>query len=327
MSQTPLSKILASTAVTLAVAVNISAAPVYLAPPYAGNDARADTWVATDALGRQLPSAAECGPPRPDRRVGIFYWTWHTPREGPFDNTKLIAAAKDGKVAWPPGNQAQHWGEPELGYYRMTDPFVIRKHAAMLANAGVDVILFDTTNPPFTWKDEYEALCQEYTAMRLAGARTPDIGFITPFWQPAEVVAALWRDLYQPGLWPDLWFRWEGKPLLLAHKEQIKDPAQLAFFTFRRPMPDYWLGPDGPEQWSWLEIYPQHVFKNSGGRTGTNERGRGAERLPNTPGPAPMSHKVWRHGPKLAQPRARHAPRSGRLGIQFRGTMAARAPG
>ena len=35
---------------------------------------------------------------------------------------------------------------PELGYYISTDPFVIRKHASMLADAGVDVVIFDT--PP-----------------------------------------------------------------------------------------------------------------------------------------------------------------------------------
>ncbi len=37
------------------------------------------------------------------------------------------------------------------------------------------------------------------------------------------------------------------------------------FFTFRKPQPDYFQGPTGPDQWSWLEVYPQHVFKNSQG--------------------------------------------------------------
>jgi hypothetical protein len=37
------------------------------------------------------------------------------------------------------------------------------------------------------------------------------------------------------------------------------------FFTFRAPQPDYFRGPTKPDMWSWLEVYPQHVFKNSRG--------------------------------------------------------------
>ena len=274
--------------------------------PYTDCDLRADTWVATDALGRSQPGLAEAGPVKKDKWVGIFYWTWHVPRGtgGPNDNTKLIATAKDGKVDWPENGCPHHWGEPELGYYMMKDPFVIRKHASMLVDAGVDVVLFDTTNAPFTWKDEYEALCREYTKMREAGNKTPYIGFICPFWDPTEVINRVWKDLYQPGLWSDLWFRWDGKPFILANKAFVKDPEMLEFFTFRRPMPDYWLGPDGPDQWSWLEVYPQHVFRNSKGEAEQMSVGVAHNALPKTPGPAPMAHKrgamgrSWHHGAK-----------------------------
>ena len=68
-----------------------------------------------------------------------------------------------------------------------------------------------------------------------------------PFGDPRPITDQLWRDLYQPGLWKDLWFLWEGKPLLLANKQFIKDEEMLKFFTFRRPMPDYWDGPSAPE--------------------------------------------------------------------------------
>lgn len=281
---------------------------IFYGKPYQDGDVFADTWVATDALGRDSVGVEECGPVKKDKWVGIFYWTWHIPgRGGPNDNTKLIAAASNGIVNWPTPPQPHHWGEPELGYYLMTDPFVIRKHASMLVDAGVDAIFFDTTNPPFTWKDEYEALCQTYTQMRREGARTPSICFITPFWDPTPVTERLWNDLYKPGLWKDLWFQWEGKPLVLANKDKIKDPEQLAFFTFRRPMPDYWLGPDGPDQWSWLETYPQHVFKNNQGENEQMSVGVAQNALPNTPGPAPMSHKrgamgrSWHDGKKDAR--------------------------
>ena len=274
-----------------------SSAAEFAGTPYSDADTFADTWVACDALGRSVPNFQEAGPVKPDKWVGIFYWTWHRPNpDGPNDNTKLIATARDGVVDWPQNRAPYHWGEPELGYYLMTDPVVIRKHASMLCDAGVDVVLFDTTNPPWTWKDEYEALCREYTAMRAEGNRTPAIGFITPFWDPTEVVGRLWDDLYRPGLWRDLWFVWDDKPLLLANKAFIKDPEMLDFFTFRRPMPDYWLGPDGPEQWSWLEVYPQHVFRNSAGFAEQMSVGVAQNALPNTPGPAPMAHKTGAMG-------------------------------
>ncbi|MBI2424280.1 MAG: hypothetical protein HYV27_15720 [Candidatus Hydrogenedentes bacterium] len=277
----------------LALSPSPGAEEVYAGKPYADGDLHADTWVATDALGRTQPGLAEAGALRPGKQVGIFYWTWHVPRGagGPNDNTKLIAGAKDGVVAWPENGAPHHWGEPELGYYMMTDPFVIRKHASMLVDAGVDAIFFDTTNPPHTWKDEYEALCREYTKMREEGNKTPYIAFLCPFWDPTEVFNRLWTDLYQPGLWQDLWYQWDGKPLMMANKEFIKDPAQLDFFTFRRPMPDYWDGPSGPEQWSWLEVYPQHEFKDSAGAVEQMSVGVAQNALPNTPGPAAMSHR------------------------------------
>lgn len=278
----------------------------YAGKPYTDSDVYADTWVATDALGRTQPDIGATGPVKSGKYVGIFYWTWHVAHaDGPNDNTKIITAANGSStIQWPSNGAPYHWGEPELGYYRMTDPFVIRKHASMLSDAGIDVILFDTTNPPHTWKDQYEALCREYAAMRQQGARTPAIGFITPFWDPTTVVDLLWQDLYKPGLWKDLWFMWDGKPLLLADPAFVKDPAMRDFFTFRRPMPDYWLGPDGPDQWSWLEVYPQHVFKNSKGEPEQMSVGVAQNALPNTPGPAPMSHKAgamgrsWHNGAK-----------------------------
>ena len=63
----------------------------------------ADTLVATDGLGRTLPTAAECGPPKPGKQVGIFYFLWlgEHAGDGPWDVTKILArdpqAAIDGQ--------------------------------------------------------------------------------------------------------------------------------------------------------------------------------------------------------------------------------------
>jgi len=45
-----------------------------------------------------------------------------------------------------------------------------------------------------------------------------------------------------------------------AETEEIR-----RFFTFRKPQPDYFQGPTASNMWSWLEVYPQHVFPNDRG--------------------------------------------------------------
>ena len=259
-------------------------------------DLMSDTWAAVDGLNRELPDAAAVGAPRANRSVGIFYWTWHRDARGPYDNTKLTAGARNGIVSWPPC--ASHWwGESEYGYYRADDEYVLTHHAVLLAAAGVDAVLFDTTNPPWTFKEQYEALCRAWTRLREQGTPTPQIAFICPFTagghpQRAEItVDQLWYDLYKPGKWKDLWYRWQGKPLILADSRSAKLPGMKEFFTFRYPEPDYRRGPTAPDQWSWLEVSPQHVFTNSLGEAEQMSVGVSVNALPGVPGPAPMSHK------------------------------------
>jgi hypothetical protein len=230
----------------------------------AAQDLSSDTWTATDSLGRTLPDAKQVGQPKPHKWVGIFYWTWHTMhgKQGPYDNTQIITADPN-HPQFGPFHAPHHWGKPELGYYISTDPFVLRKHAAMLTDAGVDVVLFDTTNPPFTFKESYMALCEVFTQVQKEGNPVPQIAFICPFGDPTTVVEQVYRDLYEPGQYRSLWFQWKGKPLILADPAYLKDPKMKAFFTFRKPMPTYFDGPTGPNQWGWLEVFPQHAFYGS----------------------------------------------------------------
>lgn len=379
----------------------------YGAQPSPAWDTFPDTWVATDALGRTLPTCIDVGPPRNDRRVGIFYFLWHGAhiQGGPYDVTKIIALAPDAmskpdSPLWGPLHAPHHWGESLFGYYLTQDAGVLRKHAQMLSDAGVDVAVFDVTNQ-ITYKDDYMALLRAWSELRAMGNCTPQVAFLCPFWDPAKVVRELWRDLYAPGLFTDLWFLWDGKPLILAdpglvldrggndkqntpvellsghrlgqsfvatapvkkvggrfptwgtrracltlmlckngpggeqlvqhrfknvhdnewcflsfdpvlpagryyleasdpsgkvgwwsHTEDVladgsafadEAPAagdrtlrvftvtpemkdMLDFFAFRKPQPDYFQGPTGPDQWSWLEVHPQHVFTNSAGQ-------------------------------------------------------------
>ena len=369
-------------------------------------DTFSDTWAATDALGRSVPTYPHVSPPRPDRTVGIFYFLWHGAhiQGGPFDVSRALASdpealRKPDSPLWGPQHVMHHWGESIFGYYLTRDEGVLRKHAQMLGDAGVDVVIFDVTNQ-LTYRDDYLTLLKVWSEMRRLGNRTPQVAFLAPFGEPSKVVRELWHDLYQPNLYRDLWFRWDDRPLILADSEPIFDREESAahdvavellpgqalgqsftsgrpvrsvagqfptwrttgsavtlklhrdgpggtviaekrvrgvldnqwltltpreplpagtyyieasaaegkigwwsrksgtfakgqasadgqtidgsfamrlnfadgeadeihnFFTFRKPQPDYFQGPLKADMWSWLEVYPQHVFRNSRG--------------------------------------------------------------
>jgi hypothetical protein len=232
-----------------------------------------DTWVATDALGRVVPGLREVGPTRVNKFIGVFYFLWLGQHgdAGPFDISKILAA-EPGAIdqpqnpTWGPLGVPHHWGESLFGYYVSDDESVLRKHAQMLGDAGVDVIIFDVTNQ-LTYPKSWRALCRVFAEMRAAGNRVPQIAFLCPFGEPRKVFQELWEQLYGQNLYPELWFRWEGKPLILANAAKLDkaDARSLEFFTFRKPQPDYFMGPRGPNEWGWLEVTPQHVFTNRNG--------------------------------------------------------------
>jgi hypothetical protein len=365
------------------------------------------SWPATDDLGRRLSTFEEVGPPRSGKYVGMFYFLWlgESGDDGPFDISKILASdpaaiQNPGHSLWGPLWAPHHWGESIFGHYRSNDESVLRKHAQMLSDAGVDFIVFDVTNQ-LTYPRSWQALCRVFDRVRREGNRAPQIAFLCPFWDPSKVVGELWDQLYGKALYPDLWFRWEGKPLILAdpamlgekllvdadkmtpveltprhtlgqtftidkpcHRvgaklvtwyakdsaatlslyrnnrqgkrletrrvENIVDngwgmldvPSLLSpgtyylelsdpkgkvgwlsqekdvlpggtayrdgaaatgdrglmvclrnprdeqiqkFFTFRKPQPDYFQGPTGPNQWAWLEVFPQHAFYKTPG--------------------------------------------------------------
>ena len=233
------------------------------------NDNFSDTWVAADGLGRPVATAEQAGPPRPDRFVAMFYFLWHEGgRPGPFDVSRIRAAdpaamQKPTSPPWGPLHAFHYWGEPLFGYYLDDDPWVIRKHAQLLADAGVDAVIFDASNR-YTYRHNYLSLMEVFRQLRREGNRTPQIAFLAPFGDCASTVQELFDQLYAPGQFEELWFRWEGKPLILADPAHVH-PGPQAFFTFRTPQPDYFRGQTGPDMWSWLEVFPQHVFTNAAG--------------------------------------------------------------
>jgi len=218
-----------------------------------------ETWAATDALGRSLPTYHEVGSPRNNKYVGIFYFLWHdTPNHGGgteiYDITKFLNKNHD-DPAYGPRLKFHWWGEPEAGYYRAKDPWVIRRNLQMLSDAGVDFLYLDATNA-ITYLDVVEKLCYVSVKMRKEGISTPYICFLTHT-KSAEIINQLYLQFYSKNKYSDLWFLWDGKPLIFGdYWDTTISEAAKNFFTFRYS----WAWTDtetNPDHWQWLDSYPQ----------------------------------------------------------------------
>jgi hypothetical protein len=226
----------------------------------ASNQDYVDNWVVTDGLGRQLPTYGEVGANRSDKLVGVFYYTWHGFHgDKVYDITKILPnypsdPLSDSNNAWGPQNHFHFWGEPEVGYYRSEDPWVIRRDLQMLSNAKVDFLYFDVTNG-YTYLETVKAICDISLQMRLEGIATPKIVFTTHF-SSGRVMNELYDDFYAGQLYEDLWFQWEGKPLILGDENDAElRPEVKSFFTTKNSWA--WTNPRLANQWQWLDTYPQ----------------------------------------------------------------------
>ena len=220
-------------------------------------------WPATDALGRELPLTAEVGPPKKDRFVGIFYlpWTGDEFSYGPYDVSKILVDQPDMRTTptfrhtGPKDWHYAYWGEPLFGYYKLTDPWVIRRHMHMLADAGVDALVLDATNAEI-----YENVLTQFLPVllriRAEGGRVPQLLFMLNT-DMGNAAKQLLEKFYRPGRYDELWFRWEGKPLMLCNPEAAS-PEVREYFTLRTA---FWPGTppykNTPNAWHWLGVHPQ----------------------------------------------------------------------
>ena len=234
-----------------------------------------DTWSAIDGLGRTLPMNTETGDVREDKFVGLFYWSWHNDNAGgePLNVTEFMEKYPEAKndykfKEWPTTGTAYFWGEPIYGYYRTTDRWVIRRHAELLADAGVDVIFFDNTNGTFIWKSSYRVIFEVFEQARKDGVKAPAISFLLPFDESSQNVVTqlelLYSDIYRNEKYQDLWFYMDGKPLILASNSKLGtspiDKEIKKFFTFRPGQPAYAGSDKSLKRWGWLSIYPQDRY-------------------------------------------------------------------
>ena len=235
-----------------------------------------DQWVAVDELGRGMPTDARSK--RDDRHVLMFYWTWHDSRQLNYPSVVNIskiqrevpAALQDyNHPVWGQELQPCFWGQPLFGYYRTTDEWVLRKHAELLADAGVDAVFFDCTNGDFIWEESTEALMKVWTEAQKEGVNVPRIAFMLAFGPTDGSLSAirkLYNKIYKDKRYQNLWFHLKGKPVIMAYPDNLDmsnatDKAIKNLFEFRPGQPDYVNG-GGEGQWGWLECYPQHEYNH-----------------------------------------------------------------
>lgn len=236
------------------------------------------TLVGVDGLGRVLLTNADVGDVKSDKTVGIFYSPWHGDfysKVQAYNNQEILDTYPDIDInnfndpRWGSANY-HFWNEPIYGYYSGNDRWVLRKQAELLADAGVDCVINDNTNGTFTWLKTAKLMMEVFSEARADGVNAPKVTFLLPFTDAGHArtqMGELYLNIYQVNFCPDSWMMWEGKPLMLGWKTALnkKDDLQKEvynFFTWRQGQPDYQSKQTVAEQWGWLSVYPQAIYKN-----------------------------------------------------------------
>ena len=95
------------------------------------------------------------------------------------------------------GGGVHYWGEPEAGYYIMKDEWIIRRHARMLSDAGVDLIVLDNTNDNI-YKRCFRLHRRSVPQDAFEGETTPQIACLAS----QNSVQQLWDQIYSRGCMP-----------------------------------------------------------------------------------------------------------------------------
>lgn len=230
---------------------------------------------AVDALGRQVVSAGES-----EKLVGMFYFIFNGNGgdNGPYDITEILkndpqaylSAERWEAAGGGPGFADHHWGEPLFGYYYQTDRWVLSRHCQMLTDAGVDFLVFDTTNGfSQTDRERLLALIDVWYENHLDGRNVPKLAFYTnsdsgrvmndiydAFYDNAEI-----KERY-PRI-DELWFRLNGKPMIIGWKDSPDTRKDVK--SYFRMKATQWPSTDDPrardgDGFPWMEFVNLYTF-------------------------------------------------------------------
>ncbi|MEL7585623.1 MAG: hypothetical protein AAGU19_02840 [Prolixibacteraceae bacterium] len=188
--------------------------------------------VGVDQFGRSFTTITSL---KNEKQVGLFFWPWigQPYASGIWDATKILAMPNGMKIltdfnsldeSVSPNGQAHYWGEPIWGYYNSEDEWVIRKQIQMLTIAGIDFIFFDTTNA-LIYKNVFMKVLAVIDEYLKNGWNPPRVVFYTHS-HSLQTTRDLYRELYRPNLYPDTWYKVNGKPMIIAYTNPEDDLAE-----------------------------------------------------------------------------------------------------
>lgn len=226
-----------------------------------------NSLTAVDRLGREVPAISGSND---ERYVGLFYFLWNgqerTKQTQIYDNTVLFEQLGDAfwdgtQIVTSPPSQFHYWGEPLFGYYNAQDPWVIRRHLEMITMAGIDFLVFDATNQ-FTYNQVWQVMFPIMEEFAEQGFAIPKIVFYTNT-ESEQRVTQLYSQLYSQGLFKDLWFCPNGKPLIICANKAGCSEEIRNFFDFRSSQ---WPGTtDYEDGFPWIDFNrPQKVYPKGG---------------------------------------------------------------
>ena len=235
---------------------------------------------AADALGRSVVTAGES-----KKLVGVFYFLFNGDggENGPYDITKILENDPQAYLSderWTaagggPFLASHHWGEPLFGYYFQTDKWVLARHCMMLTDAGVDFIVFDTTNNDIYY-DRVVSLIDVWYGYYLQGFRVPKLAFYTNTGSGErmnQIYDAYYNNAALKAQYPrldELWFRLNGKPMIVGSKTASETRPEVK--DYFRIKASQWPSTDDrfskePDGFPWMEfIYLDTLnayYKNS----------------------------------------------------------------
>lgn len=188
-----------------------------------GNGYNVNMLVGFDEQGRTVKAVSS---KREKKDVGLFYFIWLDGFGDIYLNSEIREKYGDKALFHEdrkesPVGQFHWWAEPLFGYYSSADEWVIRKHMEMLTNSGIDFIVFDATNG-FTYPSAYKRILKVCHEMNEAGWDAPQIAFFTHSLS-IQTIKTLYNELYSKDLYPDTWYRIDGKPLIIGYTDGQRD--------------------------------------------------------------------------------------------------------
>lgn len=220
------------------------------------------------------------------KAVGICYSNWFDlflGRGTASYSLEKILEYPTGEEPWGPVQSWHLWGEPAIGYYRSSDPFVIAKHLEQIQAAGIDFIVFDNTNMSDDWDEEmkmqiayrpYAVFLETMRALINQGKKVPRI----VVWSTTESAMDIYNLFYKLPEYKNLFVHWEAdgqeRPFMIVTakpdeninefrgSKELREQCEIRFmWGLKKDSPNIDMQ---PWEWEYLSRPPQHLAVRDG---------------------------------------------------------------